>query len=366
MKEEIKISDNIDDLISKVEKTQQKKASLQDELRALRLENSKQKQEIEELKKIVAEQKAKINQMVEVPTDVMELRVLIGKQRAEIEAFEDKINEKNWRINELESEINMLKRQREELRSKLNSLREDMNKQKNEFELVEQKAKNLELELDATKKFLEEAGVARGDISELRIKLSQIDARVAEKEKIIANLQEELKRREEKEIELLKQCEKMQADMDNLENEIRAIYDQREKDLRENLLKLQAELNERKVEIAKLTTQISDKDFEIQNLKSELERYKMRADQESEAVQMAKKSAMEFEESLKNLKALMETEPLFRIYLILREVGSLNMEEIAKAISQSVANTRRLVMRLEKYKLVKIDDNENVKIILNK
>ncbi|MHA1271122.1 MAG: hypothetical protein ACTSPY_15115 [Candidatus Helarchaeota archaeon] len=303
--------------------------------------------------------------MVEVPSDVMELRVLLGKQRAEIGAFEDKLNEKNWKITELESEIDMLKKQREDLRSKLNTLRDEFNAQKNEYEIVEQKAKNLEMELDATKRFLEEAGVSRGDISELRIKLSQIDARVAEKEKVIASLQEELKRREEKEVELLRQCEVMQADMDNLENEIRVIYDNKEKELRENLLSIQKELNEKKVEMARLNTEISDKDFEIQNLKSEIERYKLKSDVESSAIQKAKKSAIDFEESLKNLKALMETEPLFRIYLILREVNGLNMEEIAKSISQSVANTRRLVMRLEKYKLVEIDDNENVKVILN-
>ena len=364
--EKIIMPEEIDDLISKVEQTQKKKASMQDELRTLRLKTSEQEQEIKRLNDIIAEQKDKLKKMVEVPSDVMELRALIGKQRAELDAFEDKLNEKNWKITELESEIDMLKKQREELRDKLNSIREELNQQKSTNEMVSQKAKSLEMELETTRKFLEEAGVSRGDISELRIKLGHIDARVAEKEKIIANLQEEIKRRETKEVELLKQCESMQADMDNLENEIRAVYENREKEIRNNMLKLQKELNEKKVEIAKLSTEISDKDFEIQNLKSELERYKMKSGEESEAVLKAKQTAYDFEESLKNLKALMETEPLFRIYLILREVNSLNIEEIAKAISQSVANTRRLVMRLEKYQLVTIDNNENVTIKVGK
>jgi chromosome segregation ATPase len=363
--EEIKISKDIDDLISKVEKTQQKKASVQDELRSLRLENNKQKQEIEELKKKVEEQKSKLDKMIETPGDVMELRVLIGKQRAEIESFEDKLNEKNWKVTELESEIDMLKKQREDLRSKLSNLREETNETKNEFEVVQQKAKNLEMELEATKKFLEEAGVSRGDISELRIKLGHIDARVAEKEKVIASLQEDLKRRETKEIELLKQCEQMQTDMDGLESEIREVYEKKEMEIRENMLKLQKELGDKKIELAKLNTSITDKDFEIQQIKSELERYELKAGAESKEIEKAKKSALDFEKGLKNLKALMETEPLFRIYLILREVNSLNMAEIAKAISQSVANTRRLVMRLEKYKLVDLDD-ETVSIALEK
>ena len=98
-------------MISDLEKKQQSSASLKDEVKRLNQLAAEQKEKIAKLQNTSNEQQSKLDEMVDVPTDVMELKVIIGRQRAEIEAFEDKISDRDWRINELESELGMIKKQ---------------------------------------------------------------------------------------------------------------------------------------------------------------------------------------------------------------------------------------------------------------
>ncbi|NVM55248.1 MAG: hypothetical protein HWN66_16195, partial [Candidatus Helarchaeota archaeon] len=145
---------DIEDMITDLEKKQQSAASLKDEVRKLSQLTKDQKEKIDKLQAKSDSQQKKLDEMVEVPTDVMELKVIIGRQRAEIEAFEDKMGDRDWRINELESELGMIKKQREELRIKLNDLRKRAGESGSITEDYENKIKELELELKTTREFL--------------------------------------------------------------------------------------------------------------------------------------------------------------------------------------------------------------------
>ncbi len=350
------MSKDIEDMISKVEKKEMDSAALKDEVRRLTQLTNEQKEKIAKFKATVDEQQKKLDEMVEVPTDVMELKVIIGRQRAEIEAFEDKISERDWRINEVESELGMIKKQREELRGKLNELRKEFGGSSSITEEYQNKIRELEAELQTTKEFLEAAGVSRGDVGELRIKLGQIDARISEKEKVIEKLEDQLKAREEREIELLGEIEKKSAQLANVDRDIKEAISAKEAEMRSEVMKYQDDLNQKKVEYAKLETELLEKETQINRLQDEL--------QNAGATDKAKEKKLEevekMQEHIKKLQRMMEMEPTFKIYFIVQEVKNIGMTELAKAIGQSVGQTRRLAFRLEKEGLL-IIEGENIK-----
>ena len=350
------MSKDIEDMISTIEKKQMDSASLKDEVRRLDQLTKDQKEKIKKLQATVNEQQQKLDEMVEVPTDVMELKVIIGRQRAEIEAFEDKISERDWRINELESELGMVKKQREELRGKLNDFRKKVGVSSTQVEDFENKIAELELELKTTREFLEEAGVTRGDVGELRIKLGQIDARVQEKEKVIEKFEDELKKREQREIELLSEIERRDASLENVEREIKNAVSAKEAEIRAEMMRIQNELNDKKMDLAKLETELTDRNAKIKSLQAEMEKAGA-----SDAVrQMKLKEVEKLQAHIQKLQKMLEMEPTFKIYFILQEVRTIGMPELAKAIGQSIGQTRRLAFRLEKEKLL-IIEGETVK-----
>ena len=338
-------------MISDLEKKQQSSASLKDEVKRLNKLAAEQKEKIAKLQNTSNEQQAKLDEMVDVPTDVMELKVIIGRQRAEIEAFEDKISDRDWRINELESELGMIKKQRGELRDKLAEMRKKYGESGSVKEDDENRIKELEGELNTTREFLEQMGVARGDIGDLRIKLGQIDARVLEKEKVIKKLEDQLNKREEREIKLLADIERMQSSMDNINLEIKNAVAAKEAELRSQMMNIQTELNQKKVDYAKLETELTKKDAQRKVLEGELEQAgSVDSERERRLANVEK-----LEAHVKKLQKMLEMEPMFKIYFILQEAKTLEMTALAKAIGLSLGETRRLVFRLVKEALLVVE-----------
>jgi chromosome segregation ATPase len=350
---------DIEDMISKIEKKQMDTASMKDEIRRLTQLTKDQSEKLERMQKTMDEQKKKLEEMVEVPTDVMELKVIIGRQRAEIEAFEDKISERDWRINELESELGMVKKQREELRVKLEEFRKKAGASSSTAEESETKIKELQAELQMTKEFLEAAGVTRGDVGELRIKLGQIDARVLEKEKVIEKLEAQLKIREEREISLLANIEKLQSELTTVEIAIKNAENAKETEMRSEMTIFQSELNQKKIDYAKLEAALTEKEVQIKNLQAEVEKKgEVDAGRQKKIQDIEKMQA-----HIARLQKMLEMEPIFKIYFIVENVRSVGIPELAKAIGSSIGQTRLLAFRLEKEGLLHIE-GETVKFPL--
>ena len=350
---------DIEDMISKIEKKQMDAASVKDEIRRLTQLTKDQSEKIERMQRTMEEQKKKLDEMVEVPTDVMELKVIIGRQRAEIEAFEDKISERDWRINELESELGMVKKQREELRVKLDDFRKKAGASSTTAEESEVKIKELEGELQTTKEFLEAAGVTRGDVGELRIKLGQIDARVLEKEKVIERLEEQLKTREAREISLLGNVEKLQSELAKVEIAIKNAVNAKETEMRSEMIRFQSELNQKKIDYAKLEASLTEKDVQMKNLKADLEK----AGEVDVGRQKKLQDIEKMQAHIARLQKMLELEPMFKIYFIVEKVKSIGMPDLARAIGSSIGQTRLLAFRLEKEGLLHIE-GETVKFPL--
>jgi predicted RNase H-like nuclease (RuvC/YqgF family) len=119
---------------------------------------------------------------------------------------------------------------------------------------------------------------------------------------------------------------------------------------------IQAELNQKKIDYAKLEATLTEKDVEIEHLTAELGK----AGEVDEVRQQKLQDVEKMQAHIAKLQKMLEMEPMFKIYFILQEVKNIRMPELAKAIGQSIGQTRMLAFRLEKDGLLTIE-GETVK-----
>ncbi|MHA1300577.1 MAG: hypothetical protein ACTSO9_14255 [Candidatus Helarchaeota archaeon] len=110
---------DIEDLISKIDKKQKDDASQVNQLKALQTENTILKEKLQKYEIKIKELEDKIDTMVDFPTDVLELRAIIGRQRGEISSYENQISERDFKITELSTELNVVKERYEKALEKL-------------------------------------------------------------------------------------------------------------------------------------------------------------------------------------------------------------------------------------------------------
>ncbi|MHA1784527.1 MAG: hypothetical protein ACTSVE_04975, partial [Candidatus Helarchaeota archaeon] len=185
----------INDLISKIDDKQKTAASLKDQVQALRTKNLSLEKEIDELEKENKELKGKIDGMVDFPTDVLELRSIIGRQRAQISTFEDQLNEKDFRITELETELNVIKENYSKSRAKIQELLQQtisIKEKDMEIEELKNKINLLNQEFEQKKSEFQ-----RTVSSDLKGELAEKDARIKTLEAELENIKENYRKMKE-------------------------------------------------------------------------------------------------------------------------------------------------------------------------
>ena len=406
----------IDDLISKIDKKQKSDASIKDQVQALKTKNLQLEKELVDLKKENKDLKGKIDGMVDFPTDVLELRSIIGRQRAQIATFDDQLNEKDFRITELETELKVIKdnytksrgKIQELLQSSVTAKEKDMQiadlqdriiMMEQEFETKkkalertmatdlsgEMSEKNarihgLEAELESLKgsydKLKESVNALRqkyhmdelsGEIAEFDIKQMEDELNIKIKEQ-----EDQLKLAEEKVTKLQDRQEKSNKQIEELNSQIiksNAVVDDLNQTIADYGREKQAEIDKLKREFEdekkKMQRQFNlEKDDIQKGLKDDLERMasaseelaKLTEERDNAVNQMAKQNDL-----INNMKKVFDAQPELRIFAIISDAGPTSLNNLSKAIGQGVALTRRMAMNLERQGLLKIE-NEIVKL----
>ncbi|MHA1300576.1 MAG: hypothetical protein ACTSO9_14250 [Candidatus Helarchaeota archaeon] len=125
-------------------------------------------------------------------------------------------------------------------------------------------------------------------------------------------------------------------------------------------------VNEEK--ITKLLSQEQKYIEQIENLQSQVLDLKKKLDEMEEikvnvdSIKKAEENAREEKEAaiklMQNMKKAMESDPTLRIFVIVDDTGTQTLDALSKAIGQSIANTRRMAMELERRGLVKVENEE--------
>ena len=110
----------------------------------------------------------------------------------------------------------------------------------------------------------------------------------------------------------------------------------------------------------KYIQQIEELQTQILDTRKSMDEYKELKENMDKIKEDAEKAIQEKERSaalMDSMKKILETEPTLRIFVIVDEAGSRTLDQLAKALGQSVANTRRLAMELQRRGLVKVEND---------
>ena len=332
----------------------------------------KQKNEMAEQQKIIDELNSRIHNMYDLPADVEELKRMVGEMRAEI-------NEKNSQLQMAYGTV-----------------------AEHEAEL-----KNLRLQMDPLSRNLE---TYITQVGELKAKIAEHEGRMMLKEKDIHELKTDLSNKQANfdnmEIEFAKKVqERLKEFMETEDNYQKKITEMQEElaeksmtsdearvkikaELQEGVLKNQTEFLDK---IRNLESQVMDKDIESKESKQKLENslnqvqdIKQKLDTQVEKYNQLQKDyskinekiekSDEFYADLKKFKednfdiannftrlmTLFKHEPLFKAFLLVHDVGEMNVEDLKNSLGVPSVTTQKYVDQFIKADLFMMTESGKV------
>ncbi|MFW9936520.1 MAG: hypothetical protein ACFFD5_02650 [Candidatus Thorarchaeota archaeon] len=341
------MSKNIKDMIEGIESHEKEKAELQNKIDRLRETIEKQKGDIREQEIIIEEQKVKIARMYDIPEDVLELKELVGTQRAMLNEKEQALEFAKGDAAEARKELDLVKRQ-----------------------------------IFPTQRKVEDAYEVIGN---LKAELAEKNSGILLKNESIKNLENKVREIQAFADKLQEEQVKMLTEMDQkwkMEVEkIRKEHFEEKKDLTTKIAELDSFLMDTKLSSTEATSEAKDLKSRFQEIRdrydelvNKVEKYrdqKRIAEEELRKLQERMEGYRKFQEEnirkityFNKLTSLMEQEPQFKAFLILEKVGSMTLEDLRKALGSPIVLVKKIVQKLQDADLLDID--EQGKIIVKK
>ncbi len=363
---------DLENIISNIGNEEMAVAQKQAQIDRLKQLIIKQKNEMAELQKIIDDLNSRIHNMYDLPADVEELKRMVGEMRAEINDKNSQLQMAYGTVTEHEAEL-----------------------------------KNLRFQMDPLSRNLE---TYITQVGELKAKIAEHEGRMMLKEKDIHELKTDLNNKkanfDNMEIEFAKKVqERLKEFMVTEDNYQKKITEMQEElteksmtsdearvkikaELQEGVLKNQTEFLDK---IRNLESQVLDKDIESKESKQQLENalnqvqdIKQKLDAHMEKYNQLQKDYSEikdkFEKSdefyadLKKFKednfdisknftrlmTLFEREPMFKAFLLVYDVGEMNVEELKNSLGVPSVTTQKYVNQFIKADLFMMTESGKV------
>lgn len=338
---------NLLDAIDGIESSEKESAVLQSKIDRLHELLEKQKGVIQSLEDVVEEQKTKIKRMYDVPEDILELKELVGTQRATLNQRETDLELAKGEVLAIQKELDFIKRQSIPTQRKLDEGFETIGNLKTEIA-----EKNSELLLkDETIKSLE------NKVQEIQAFADKLQD---EQIKLLSDMDQKWKKELEQlrldHIEERKELASKIADLDTflLDSKLTSTEATSEaKDLKSRF----AEIRTRQENLLNKLEDALDK-------KREADEALRKANNEMEYLLEFKKKNKKKINYYNKLTALMEHEAQFKAFLIVEQVGSMAVEDLRNALGSPIVLVKKIVQNLQDVDLFEI--NEAGKIVVKK
>jgi len=325
--------------IDNIESSEKETAVLQSKIDRLLELLEKQKRVIQNHEKIIEEQKVKITRLYDIPEDVLELKELVGTQRATLNKRELDLELAQGEVIAIQKEMDFMKKQSIPTHRKLDESFESIGNLK--MEIAE---RNSELLLkDETIKSLENKVL---EIQAFADKLQD------EQIKLLSDMDQKWKRELEQlrldHLEERKELASKIADLDTflLDSKLTSTEAASEaKDLKSRF----AEIRTRQENLLNKLEDALDK-------KREADEAVVKLNYEIEDLREFKKNNSKKINYYNKLTGLMEHDAQFKAFLILEQVGSMGMEDLRNAISSPIVLVKKIVQNLQEVDLVEIND----------
>jgi len=333
--------------IDSIESSEKKTAVLQSKIDRLHEMIEKHKSVINGLEVVIEEQKVKIKRMYDIPEDVLELKELVGTQRATINQKELDLDLAKGEVLAIQKEMEFMNRQSIPTQRKLDEGFETIGTLKTEIA-----EKNSELLLKAE------------TIKSLEHKTQEIQAFADKLQDEQIKLLTDMDQKWKKELEQLR--------LEHLEER---------KEMASKIVDLDTFLLDSKLTSTEATSEAKDLKSRFAEIRAQQEgminKYEDALEKKrlaDEALRKANKDMEDLSEfKKKNLKkiiyydrltVLMEREAQFKAFLIIEQVGSITVEDLRSALGSPIVLVKTLVKNLQDADLIEI--NEAGKIAVKK
>jgi len=255
--------------------------------------------------------------MFDVPEDVVELKAIIGSQRAEIKEKDNQLDYANAAAVEAQKELEILQRQFAPLEKKMEEYSENIVKYRSSL-----------AEKDATLKFKED-------------EITQQKARIAELEVIEKRFNEEYVEKvkqfkadaSKEKVELETRIKELEAQL--LDDKLASTESQSAK---ENVQKLYNDLTKKHNDLINKYEQ-TKKNFS--DLTDEVKRLHSKVEEE----QQFKKDNLDIITYFERMKPIFEEEAIFKSFLIVRSVGHISISDLKNAIGLPTVTIQKFVQK---------------------
>jgi DNA repair exonuclease SbcCD ATPase subunit len=331
--------EDLKNVIDGIESNEKETAVFQSKIDHLQEILEKQKRVIHNQDIVIEEQKIKITRMYDIPEDVLELKELIGTQRALLNERESEHDLAKGEVLAIEKELEFMKRQNIPTQKRLDesfetigNLKAESAERKSELILKDGKIKSIENKVKELQAFAD--------------KLQD------EQVKLLTDMDQKWK----------KELEKLRTDhIEEKQDLISKISDLDTFLLDSKLVSTEAssEAKDMKSRFGEIRTRQENL---IKKLEDALEK-KREADEvvrklnsDMEGLREFKKNNLKKIHYYDKLTELMEHETQFKAFLILEQVGSMAMEDLRNALGSPIVLVKKIVQNLQDVDLVDIND----------
>ncbi|MFX0009373.1 MAG: hypothetical protein ACFE9R_03580 [Candidatus Hermodarchaeota archaeon] len=336
---------NLKDKLDDIESSEKETAAFQSKINRLQELVEKQKRVMQDQEVIIESQKAKIAKMYDIPEDILELKELIGTQRAMLNEREKDLDLAKGEVLAIKKELEFMNNQSAPTQKRLDETYETIGNLK--AELAEKKSELL---------------LKEETIKNLNNKIIEIQAFADKLQDEQVKLLSEMDQKWKNEIEKLK--------LEHIEEK---------KDLTSKIAELDTFLLDSKLISTEATSEAKDlksRFEEIRNKQEELISKLEDALEEKRLVESKlRKGEDEMEDLIKfkannktkimyydKLTELMEHEAQFKAFLILEKIKSMSIDDLRNALGAPIVLVKKLVQNLEKVGLVDFDESGKVRL----
>ncbi len=336
---------DLKNIIDNIESSEKESAILLSKMDRLKEMIEKQKRVLIEHEKIIEEQKIKITRMYDIPEDVLELKELVGTQRAMLNQREKEIELAKGEVLAIQKELEYIKKQNlptqrklEEGFESIGNLKTEIAEKKSELLLKKESIKSLEIKVQEIRAFAD--------------KLQD------EQVKLLSDMDQKWK----KELEKLR--------LDHIEEK---------KDLVGKISDLDTFLLDSKLTSTEATSEAKDLKSRFQEIRDSqqnmINKLEEALDKKREADEQVRKLNKEMEElrtfrqnNVKKityydkLTELMEHEAQFKAFLIVEQVGSMTLDDLRNALGSPIVLVKKIVQNLQKVDLFEINDAGKISV----
>ena len=350
-----------------IEKSGDVTARMEEKIRRLTELVQRQKKIISDQTGLLDTQKSKLSEIDDVPDDIIELKRIIGQQRAQIREKDLALDHAKGSMVQAQQELELYLKRKNPQQIKLEGALETIGTLKAE---LAQKNTELNVKNETLQTLANRVKEAKSQADAIKQQMENIKGEVSKKEF------DELKIKSSEERQNLKQkISKLETQL--VEEKIKVVedlkikYSEERQNLKQKMKKMESQLLDQKLEFQEKTAEAKEivgKFDDMKNKLNELSDKNIDFKEKIKSQEVGMVDLKKFKEEnyskifiFDKLKPLLEEDPIFRAFFIIQDVGSISLDDLRASVGAPMVIVKKEVARLEKIGVIEMGADGKIK-----